>query len=220
MPQGRKGKGRSKENVFFDLNKIAGGKVELSKDDVERLCVHLLVEGYLEEMFQQTPYGVNVYLQSTDLALRLTRFTLGDIQQGKGPPVLCSFPEKGKTKRTDGQAAKEIPSTQGARKANDAGAIRKSPRMSSTSKYTNEDNEEGSSQDESYGNEDAHFIDDSDVDELSTDWWSRSLRDGSVPPGKRKLRSSTGRAQKRQRPTAPDDVIDLEEAADVIVISD
>ncbi|KAF9235619.1 P-loop containing nucleoside triphosphate hydrolase protein [Melanogaster broomeanus] len=82
---------KTKERVQLDYDAVAGGKVGLSKDDIETLIVHLLVSRYLGEAFSSTAYTVNVYVIPGELALRLTRFPRADIVNGKGPRIQCSF---------------------------------------------------------------------------------------------------------------------------------
>ncbi|KIJ63080.1 hypothetical protein HYDPIDRAFT_176149 [Hydnomerulius pinastri MD-312] len=80
-----------KEKVQLDYDAVAGGKVGLSKDDIETLTVQLLVSRYLGEAFSSTAYTVNVYVIPGELALRLSRFSRADVVNGKGPRIQCSF---------------------------------------------------------------------------------------------------------------------------------
>ncbi|KAG9311882.1 ATP-dependent DNA helicase [Chiua virens] len=82
---------KTKEKIGLNYDAIAGGKVVLTKDDLETLIVHLIVTRYLKEAFSSTAYAVNVYVVPGELALRLTRFTRADILAGKGPRIHCSF---------------------------------------------------------------------------------------------------------------------------------
>ncbi|PIL28261.1 transporter [Ganoderma sinense ZZ0214-1] len=100
-----KGKGRAKEKLTVDLERVAGGKVELSKEHTEALCVRLLVEGYFAFSFQQTAYSVNVYLQPSATAGRFTRFTKDEIEQGSGPAFDCVFLKKPGRKGVSGSGA-------------------------------------------------------------------------------------------------------------------
>ncbi|KAG6333050.1 hypothetical protein ID866_6039 [Astraeus odoratus] len=98
---GKRRNTKTKEQL--DYGSIAGGKVELSKDDVETLIVHLLVSNYVGEAFSSTAYAINVYVIPGNLAIRLTRFTRAEIVNGLGPRIHCSFrriPRKGKGKAT------------------------------------------------------------------------------------------------------------------------
>ncbi|KAI6165945.1 P-loop containing nucleoside triphosphate hydrolase protein [Pisolithus thermaeus] len=90
---------KTKEKLQIHYDSISGGKVELSKDHIETLIVHLLVSGYLREEFSSTAYTVNVYVAPAPLAIRLTRHTRDEIMAGKGPKIYCSFrraPRRGK----------------------------------------------------------------------------------------------------------------------------
>ena len=53
--------------------------------------MHLLVEAYLEEVFHQTPYAINVYVKPTNLAMRLTRLSWPEIEEGRGPAMQLCF---------------------------------------------------------------------------------------------------------------------------------
>ncbi|KAH7882286.1 P-loop containing nucleoside triphosphate hydrolase protein [Phlebopus sp. FC_14] len=89
---GGKGKRKkTKEKVQLDYDAVSGGKVGLSKDDLETLIVHLLVSRYLGEAYSSTAYTVNVYVIPGELALRLSRLTRADVTSGKGPRIQCSF---------------------------------------------------------------------------------------------------------------------------------
>ncbi|EJF56547.1 ATP-dependent DNA helicase [Dichomitus squalens LYAD-421 SS1] len=89
-----KGKGRAKEKATVDLDRVAGGKVELSREHTEALCVRLLVEGYFTLSFHHTAYSVNVYLEPSATAARFTRLGKDDVEQGGGPPFDCVFLKK------------------------------------------------------------------------------------------------------------------------------
>ncbi|KIK97438.1 hypothetical protein PAXRUDRAFT_31795 [Paxillus rubicundulus Ve08.2h10] len=82
---------KAKAKVQLDYDAVAGGKVGLSKDDIETLIVQLLVSRYLGEAFSSTAYTVNVYVIPGELALRLTRLARADVVHGKGPRIHCSF---------------------------------------------------------------------------------------------------------------------------------
>jgi len=86
----------AKEKIQIDYDSVAGGKVRLSKDDMESLIVQMLVLRYLEETFSSTAYTVNVYVAPGNQALRLTRFAREDIVNGGGPRIQCSFRRHGR----------------------------------------------------------------------------------------------------------------------------
>ncbi|KIJ15140.1 hypothetical protein PAXINDRAFT_180755 [Paxillus involutus ATCC 200175] len=94
---------KSKEKVQLDYDAVAGGKVGLSKDDIETLTVQLLVSRYLGEAFSSTAYTVNVYVIPGELALRLTRLTRAEVVHGNGPRIHCSF--KRQTRKGKASAA-------------------------------------------------------------------------------------------------------------------
>lgn len=83
------------------------------------MIVHLLMSRYLGEAFSSTAYTVNVYVVPGELALRLTRFTRGDILAGKGPRIHCSFKQahqrkSSSTDATVGRKKKQPAQTSGA----------------------------------------------------------------------------------------------------------
>lgn len=109
---------KTREKVQLDYDAIASGKVGLSKDDVEKLIVQLLISRYLSEAFSSTAYSVNVYVTPGELAIRLTRYTHSEIVNGNGPRIYCSFsrtPRKGKAvaRGSVKQAARERVSEDG-----------------------------------------------------------------------------------------------------------
>ncbi|KAG1731628.1 P-loop containing nucleoside triphosphate hydrolase protein [Suillus paluster] len=86
----------AKEKIQIDYDSVAGGKVGLSKDDMESLIVQMLLSQYLKETFLSTAYTVNVYVAPGNQALRLTRFTREDVVNGGGPRIQCSFRKHGR----------------------------------------------------------------------------------------------------------------------------
>ncbi|KAI0747102.1 P-loop containing nucleoside triphosphate hydrolase protein [Daedaleopsis nitida] len=115
-----KGKGRAKEKVSVDVHEVAGGKVELSKEQTEAVCVRLLVEGYIGLTFTPTAYTVNVYLSPAPLGERFTRLERKAIEQGKGPDFDCPFVKKAvKSRKSVGSAAASS-SAAGSKKAEKA----------------------------------------------------------------------------------------------------
>ncbi|KAK8846868.1 hypothetical protein IAR55_005958 [Kwoniella newhampshirensis] len=85
-----------------------GGKVILGKDDTEMLLMHLLLLGYLKDSYHATAFSVNVYIIPSDSAVRLTRLTFDEVQEGKANvKVECTFPAPAKkiTKKGKKKAA-------------------------------------------------------------------------------------------------------------------
>ncbi|KAH9932324.1 P-loop containing nucleoside triphosphate hydrolase protein [Fomitopsis serialis] len=107
--QGRREKEQGGETL--DLNKVAGGKVVLSREDTERLCILLLTQGYLKEELIPTAYNTNVYLVPGDNARRLTLLSRTDIDRGKGTRLEFCFPNRSKRKPTS-KPTKEVPQEQ------------------------------------------------------------------------------------------------------------
>lgn len=73
----------------------------------------LHLEGYLKHSYVPTSHSVNVYVDAQPQALRLTRFSLQDLQNNKGPRILCHFRKairKSKSKGSnDKQTSKKVP---------------------------------------------------------------------------------------------------------------
>lgn len=51
----------------------------------------MMLDGYLEEVFSQTAYAINVYIKPGANAIRLTRLSRDDIENVRGPRLLCTF---------------------------------------------------------------------------------------------------------------------------------
>ncbi|THH26380.1 hypothetical protein EUX98_g7808 [Antrodiella citrinella] len=91
-----KGKRKARTEEVVDMEAVAGGIVKLSGEDTERLCVQLLLDGYLKEVFEATAYNVNVYLTLGTSAQGLLRFSAANIEAGKCPMMKCSFVRRNK----------------------------------------------------------------------------------------------------------------------------
>lgn len=104
--QGRKANGQDGETL--DLNKIAGGKVELSREETEMLCIYLLTHQYLKEELIPTQYSTNVYLVPGNNARRLTLLSRTDIDRGKGTKLEFCFPHRSKRKPASKKPTKEV----------------------------------------------------------------------------------------------------------------
>ncbi|TFY70683.1 hypothetical protein EVG20_g2334 [Dentipellis fragilis] len=89
-----RGRGKGKEKVSVDVSAVTGGKVDLSKEQTEILCVRLLVQGYLSLSFSQTAYNVNVYVKPSGTSGRFTTFSREEIERGKGAAFDCAFVKK------------------------------------------------------------------------------------------------------------------------------
>ncbi|KAL5498565.1 hypothetical protein ACEPAH_1919 [Sanghuangporus vaninii] len=91
-----KGKGGAKEKIGLDLDEIAGGKVQLGKEETEILIVQLFLSGHLGESFHSTAYSINVYVTPGLGALRITRYSREDVESGRGQRIQVTFLRKGK----------------------------------------------------------------------------------------------------------------------------
>lgn len=77
----------------IDVNKVAGGKVQLTVAETEMLIIQLLVEGYLGTQVQETQYATYAYLIPSLTASRITRHARGEIAKCDYT-ISCHFPVK------------------------------------------------------------------------------------------------------------------------------
>ncbi|GAA6062989.1 hypothetical protein JCM10212_004971 [Sporobolomyces blumeae] len=81
----------SKGKGYVKVQEVAGGKVALSKDETETMLLKLLVDGWLDEVFNVTAYAVNSYLRpSSTKSLRLTRLAPAEVEK-RGLPVTLTM---------------------------------------------------------------------------------------------------------------------------------
>ncbi|KAJ1017873.1 hypothetical protein NDA16_005189 [Ustilago loliicola] len=66
-----------------DIQTVAGGKITLHRDIVDRLIVHGILSGFVEQSYQATAYTVNVYLETGPKASRFTRHPLSAISSAE-----------------------------------------------------------------------------------------------------------------------------------------
>ncbi|KAI0938341.1 hypothetical protein AcV5_000044 [Taiwanofungus camphoratus] len=205
---GKKGRGRIKEKIDLGLEEVAGGKVDLSKEDTESLCVYLLLNHYLKESFVQTAYSINVYVIPGPSAMRLTRLTREDVEQGKGPMLQCCFPIKAARKATSTKKpSHEGTGLEGRGRGNGNTSKRKKPVVLNAPEDIDDNNT-------SYGETLAAIVDDhstfedddvskEDEDEDLDHEWNFSLRE--TVPAKRKPRTTGTRIKRpRHAPEASD----------------
>ncbi|KAF5351184.1 hypothetical protein D9756_008189 [Leucocoprinus leucothites] len=105
VSSGGRGKRKEKEKVNLDLDNIAGGTVDLPRDDIEHLIIHLLTKGYFKEEYQQTAYSANVYVVPGGLANRFIHETRENIENRAKPMIEMTL-------------TKQTPKTRGRRKKN------------------------------------------------------------------------------------------------------
>ncbi|KAI1789477.1 ATP-dependent DNA helicase [Ganoderma leucocontextum] len=228
-----KGKGRAKEKVTVDLERAAGGKVELTKEHTEALCVRLLVEGYFAFSFQQTAYSVNVYLQPSATAGRFTRFAKDEIEQGMGPAFDCVFLKKPGRKgasgsgaatkvaeKTKGTRANASTSTPHAVAAGSSNGVRgKRKRDKSIALVTEDESDEEEDLDDM---RDFVASDSDPIEEDEDEEWHTSLRGGkgkgrasiAQPPAKKPRKSVSSSGQSKPvsrigRAVQDEEVIDI-----------
>ncbi|PBK68510.1 ATP-dependent DNA helicase, partial [Armillaria solidipes] len=97
----------SKPNVAL----ICGGTVDLHKDDIEALLVHLWLEGYLAPQFAQNSYGntPRTYLQLASKSSQLLRYSSEQLKNGEcGVSINLSFPIRKRRMRKQTQRRKSM----------------------------------------------------------------------------------------------------------------
>lgn len=204
-----KGRGKASTQVELDMADVAGGAVELSKEDTETLCVHLIISRYLQEDFHQTAYSVNVYVVVGPNAARLTRLSRSDIEQGKGPAMEYCFLNKSKRASAAERSAKnKLIGNSQAGDTSTSGSKRKKQTAPEPSEDIDAflDNADDEIQDNS------GFIDDDEFDAPEDDDepvdWEYSMREEAPP--RKKLRISRVRSQSPQAVGSDDqDVISI-----------
>ncbi|CAA7257395.1 unnamed protein product [Cyclocybe aegerita] len=89
------GRGRNrkeKQTCTLDFQEVAGGKVELSRIDIEHLIVYLTTHNFLQEEYQSTPYKLIVHLGPGQQAGRLLYHSRDAILAGGANlKVECDF---------------------------------------------------------------------------------------------------------------------------------
>ncbi|KAJ3491019.1 hypothetical protein NLJ89_g11379 [Agrocybe chaxingu] len=83
---------KEKETCTLDFQEVAGGKVELSRIDIEHLIVYLTTHNFLQEEYQSTPYKLIVHLGLGQQAGRLLYHSREAILAGGASlKVECDF---------------------------------------------------------------------------------------------------------------------------------
>ncbi|KAF9460286.1 ATP-dependent DNA helicase [Collybia nuda] len=193
--RGKKGKGKTKEKVGLDLEEVAGGKVDLSKDDIEYLLVHLLLQRYLMERYNQTAYSTNVYLTLGPLARQITRHTQETVVSAPGVRVECVFRRKAKKSGTGVGSASKVKGG-----LNPLSKVEARKRKRATSPFegeeddeiviiSDEENEVDLEEVRAYrGTAVEHYVGSEDDEDEIIDDWSHTMRD--VPPPTKRSRKS------------------------------
>ncbi|GAA6008635.1 hypothetical protein JCM11491_003377 [Sporobolomyces phaffii] len=78
----------SKVKGTVDVAEVAGSKVTLTKDECETMLLRLLVDGWLREVFVNTAYSTNSYLETSNKALRFTRLSPTEFERAGTPITL------------------------------------------------------------------------------------------------------------------------------------
>ncbi|KAI0634704.1 P-loop containing nucleoside triphosphate hydrolase protein [Trametes polyzona] len=243
---GAKGRGRGRgrgrraaqEKESVDVQEVAGGKVELSEEQTEALCVRLLVEGFLKMSFSPTAYSVNVYMQPADKAALFTRFTREQIEQGQGPAFKCLFLTKASKRKSTAVSAKKDEKTASSAKGKKVAARAAQPASGSSGSRRKRKRDLSESPGEDLGDDDDDIeergqsayddeslqdfvVRDSEVGSGSdADWeehdmdWSTTLREGkraaaARPAAKRPRQSRAPAASSSSRGGPWGEVIEL-----------
>lgn len=103
------------ESARLDLDAVASGKVELSRENCERLIVQLLLGRYLGESYQATAYTVNVYMAPGPSAMRLARYP-ADQARSLRNTVQLLFLSRGMEMEPEGRGRKRAQSGTPARR--------------------------------------------------------------------------------------------------------
>ncbi|KAG6865543.1 hypothetical protein C0993_007971, partial [Termitomyces sp. T159_Od127] len=103
------GKGKTKEKYKLDLDQVAGGKVDLTKDEIEYLLVDLLLLKYLEERYQRNKYSTSTYLICGPRADILSRHTKQSLLYAHDTKIEAVFRRKMKNPRGRRNEAKASP---------------------------------------------------------------------------------------------------------------
>ncbi|OCH86014.1 ATP-dependent DNA helicase [Obba rivulosa] len=176
----------SKESAELDLEELVGGKIDLSREETEVLCVHLLISGYLKETFQATAYTINVYFAPGPLALQLTRLSQQGVVQGKGPKITCSFNKKSRRAVTAKKAGNPD-----SRQMKLPGSTPNTPRSKRSIPVVED---ESNDEDSTYSIVEPSDIEtDDDEEDAGTSGWQFSLRE-SLTEDPRKRRKANSRA--------------------------
>ncbi|KAF9486141.1 ATP-dependent DNA helicase [Pholiota conissans] len=190
--------GRKKQQSTLDLEAVAGGPVDLSKNDLEHLIVYLLTQNYLKEEYQQTAYTCNVYLALGPLALRLvyeTREAVVRFSKVKLEFYFLKASRKTKAKKTDDASKAKVP-----RKRATAGAASKKGKGKAIDLDSDEDVSNTSDEDkddlitdyipnptaEPLNSDDMYA---SDSVEEAYDWETYPVRGPEGPPSKKRRKS-------------------------------
>ncbi|KAJ8087719.1 hypothetical protein PM082_006556 [Marasmius tenuissimus] len=101
------GKGKRKATptkASVDLGKVCGGKVDMKKDEIEFLLVELILQQFLAESPQVTPYHTVMYMKLGRRAPQVDRLSRADVENGNVTPVKVWFKT---TKKASKAKAKE-----------------------------------------------------------------------------------------------------------------
>ncbi|KZT18931.1 ATP-dependent DNA helicase [Neolentinus lepideus HHB14362 ss-1] len=194
----RRGKGKDTEKTWLDLDKIAGGKVNLCKEDTERLLVELLLSQYLIEEYKSTAYTINVYVSPGPRAISLTRWTREEVERQTQSRIRCYFLTKSKRKsEANGFGTNVVPHGTGSRN-------KRKPDRITISDGEGDDGGEDVSNEPNIPLSDVVIQDDEEDED-----WAFSYRE-TRPPAKKARRSGTSTSASTRKPLNPhNDIIEL-----------
>ncbi|GAA5960439.1 hypothetical protein JCM3765_007514 [Sporobolomyces pararoseus] len=132
----------SKVKGKVDVAEVAGSKVTLNKDECEMMLLKLLVDGWLREVFVNTAYATNSYLENASKALRFTRLSPSDFDQSGAPVtlkmnVLVAAGGKGTKRKSAASRTSEGTTKKQRRDESDGQSNRASRRSSTTNENIN-----------------------------------------------------------------------------------
>ncbi|CBQ69103.1 related to RecQ family helicase RecQL1 [Sporisorium reilianum SRZ2] len=146
----KKGKGKASSSStakagMVDIQAVAGGKITLHRDIVDRLIVHGIQAQLIEQSYSATAYTVNVYLEMGPKAPRFLRHPLSTLlvpaQLDKLPPVQILPPSatatagaKATVKRSASSATAASGATEPQRKKGRSDALSGTPDSTAESK--------------------------------------------------------------------------------------
>ncbi|KNZ74262.1 ATP-dependent DNA helicase Q-like 2 [Termitomyces sp. J132] len=197
--QGKGGKGKMKEKQKLDLEEVAGGKVDLTKDEIEHILVDLLLKEYLAEKYWTTSYSTNVYIVCGPLAPILFRHTQRSLANARDVIFESVFRRKARKSKGSGEKSKSPSNTKAAGK-------RKRDTTDSE-----DDERETIDIDEDVDNDNGEVIteaavrhsvprtfiirvpdtDEDDMEDEEDDEWSMTFRKKGLPPRKKPRNSAT-----------------------------
>ncbi|KAG6878938.1 hypothetical protein C0992_006474 [Termitomyces sp. T32_za158] len=193
------GKGKMKEKHKLDLEEVAGGEVDLTKEEIEHLLVDLLLLRYLKEKYQQTAYSTNVYVACGPYASILSRHTQQSLANAHDLKIEAVFWRRVRKPRVSGEKSKAPLSSKAAGKRRRNSTDSEDNERESIDVDLDDDDDDGEVVTEArvrHSLRQATFkprnfvitVEDTDSDDdLEDDEWSISFRKKGPPPKKPRI---------------------------------